>query len=99
MSTVEIFNPQGEKYANFLDLDTMVKPWLHILISDPSQDFILSTITRAISTRMQQFIGSPIAPQIYGPDDGHGKFDGGGGLFSSYIMLPKTPILKVISSD
>ena len=96
MSDVDIINPITDKYSNFLDLETMVKPWLFIDPDDTSMDFVLATITNGISVRMQSFIGSPIAPKVYGPDDGIGKFDGGNGLYASYIMLPKTPVLKVI---
>lgn len=95
--SINIFNSDTDKYANFLDVYTMVKPWLNIAQGDTSMDFILATLANGISVNVQSFIGAPIAPKTYGPDDGLGKFSGGDGLGASYIMLPRTPVLKVLN--
>jgi len=86
-----------ERYTTFLDVENQVKPWLRFLKVDTSYDEVLTIITEGVCTAAQRFLGTPIAPMLYGPDDGLGKFDGGAGLYSGYIMLPRTPVLQVIS--
>jgi hypothetical protein len=77
--------------------DIQVKPWLRFLKIDTSFDEILTIITAGCCTEVQRFIGAPIAPMVYGPDDGLGKFDGAASMNSGYIMLPRTPVLEVVS--
>jgi hypothetical protein len=91
-----ILNPRTTTYASFLDLD-ILKQWLMIDADDTTYDFQLQLLGDSISTRCQRFIGGPIAPQVYGPADGIGKFDGGGGPYQAYIMLPRVPVLQVTS--
>jgi hypothetical protein len=84
-------------YATYLDVEEQVKPWLQWAGVDTSHDFAMNLITDAVCTEAQRFIGGPIPATQFGPEDGLGKFDGGGGLNSGYIMLPRRPVVRVVS--
>jgi hypothetical protein len=86
-----------ERYTCYLSIEDQVKPWLRFLRVNTSFDEALTIITEGCCTAVQRFLGAPIAPILYSPDDGLGKFDGAAGLYSGYIMLPRTPVLQVVS--
>lgn len=85
-----------QRYPTYLDVDEQVKPYLQMAATDRTWDFLLQLVTDACCTEAQRFIGAPIAPTRFGPDDGLGKFDGSGGLNSGYIMLPRIPVVEVV---
>lgn len=86
-----------QTYQTYLDLEEEVKPWLQKAPTDTSGDANLQLLTDMACVQIQNYIGQPIAATRYGPDDGIGKFDGSGGLYSGYIMLPKCPVISVES--
>jgi hypothetical protein len=93
--------PLGTEYfSTYVDVELEVKPWLQmqgLRATSTERDFALQIITDAICTEVQRFTGRMIGPQTFGPADGIGKFDGSGGLFSGYIMLPRTPVIEIVS--
>ena len=88
-----------QTYQSYLDVQEQVKPWLQFsgISLSSTTDFILQLIVDSVCTQAQRFIGGPIASTQYGPGTGIGKFDGSGGLYSGYIVLPRRPIVKVTS--
>lgn len=87
-----------QTYQTYLDVDEQVLPWLRFggLTVGTTDKFTLQLMVDSVCAEAQRFIGGPIAPTQYGPGTGIGKFDGSGGLYSGYIMLPRYPVVEVI---
>ena len=86
-----------QTYAAYLDLAEQVKPWLQIDFTDDTHDVALNILINSTCTQVQRIIGGPVPETLYGPADGVGKFDGAASLASEYIMLPRTPVIQVVS--
>lgn len=89
----------SQTYATYVDVDTQVIPWLKFGGLNPSDTtrFILELITDSVCAEAQRFIGGPIALTRYQPTTGIGTFDGSGGLNSGFIMLPRFPVVEIMS--
>ena len=84
-------------YHSYLDVDTLVKPWLRMTPTNTSYDTVLNLIAESVCVQAQRFIGGPLAPYLFTPDDGIGKFDGAASLNSGYIVLPYVPVIQIVS--
>jgi hypothetical protein len=86
-----------ETFATYLDMTQEVMPWLRFNGIQTSEEFALQLIIDAVCTEVQKFIGGPVPATTFGPADGLGKFDGAAGMNSGYIMLPRRPVVEIIS--
>lgn len=86
-----------QTYQTYIDVQEQLKPWMQFsgITLSKTADMILQLIADSVCTQAQRYIGGPIAPTPYGPGTGIGKFDGSGGLYSGYIVLPRRPIVKI----
>lgn len=83
-----------EQYADFILL-TDAKQFLQIESNDTSRDWALQHAVSAACTGVSRFLNRPIGKTLYEPP--YGVFNGGSGNTSSYIWLPKFPVLEVVS--
>lgn len=84
----------SESYADYVLL-TDAKTFLQIDQDDTSRDWALQVAVSAACTKIQRFCNRPIGETLYEPP--FGVFNGGSGNTSSYIVLPRQPVLQVVS--
>lgn len=90
MSLVQ--NTTTPLWANFVDLDNDVKPWLQFPSTDTTADIQLQMVIDGICQWFQQALNKPIAPMEY-----DFRFDGWSGWNGAYLMLPYYPVLEITS--
>lgn len=81
-----------EIWNSFLDMKTEVKTWLHIPPTDTQWDANLQLIVDMACAWVQSYCGRPFAPKQY-----DFRFDGWSSWNGAYIMLPKYPVLEIVS--
>ncbi len=80
------------QFGAFLDVQQDVKPWLQLESTDTSNDSNLELLTDMACTWVQEYLGRPIGPTQY-----QWRFDGWSGWNGAYIMLPRTPVLEIVT--
>lgn len=83
----------SETYGNYIELED-AKQFLQIPDIDTARDFALQWCIGAACTAVQKFANRPLGKTLYEPP-AWGVFNGGAGNTSSYIILPKQPVLQV----
>lgn len=81
-------------YGSFIGLSE-AKEYLQYPADDESHDAAFQRIVDAACTWVQTFCGRPIGKTLYKPP--YGRFSGGAGINSSYIALPRFPVLQILS--
>jgi hypothetical protein len=84
-------NALSTEYGNFVDL-TETKTFLQLPASDTSRDGLLQDLIDGVSDWVQREVGRPLAQSRF-----TFKFDGSTGWRGSYIMLPYSPVLEIVS--
>ena len=83
-------NALSNIYANYVDLDEDVKPWLQInpivTANDPRLQLLIDTACQWV----QNYLGRPVGPTTYDR-----RFNGWTGWNGAYIELPYYPVLEV----
>lgn len=85
-------NAQSNIMANYVDLETDVKPWLQIPFTNTTVNTKLQAITDLACQWVQNYIGRPIAPTTYDR-----RFNGWNGWNGAYVELPYYPVLEIVS--
>lgn len=80
------------QWANYLDLDNDVKPYLQIPAASTASDVLLQGILEMSCTWVQNYLGRAVAPTQF-----FRRFSGWVGIQGAYIMLPYYPVLQMIS--
>jgi hypothetical protein len=82
----------GLQWGTYLDVVADVKPWMQYSTSDTTKDAALQLVTDAACSWIQGFLGSPLGSHRYDM-----RVDGGSGWMGTYIMLPRVPVLEIVS--
>lgn len=79
-------------WANYVDMNNDVKPYLQIPVGSVASDTILQGIIDMSCTWVQNYLGRPIAETEF-----FRRFSGWSGLSGACINLPYYPVLQVVS--
>ena len=79
-------------WANYVDVNQDVKPWMQLTVGQADADIRLQLITDMVCQWAQKRIGQPIAPTQFDR-----RFDGWAGWNGAYIELPYSPVLEITS--
>lgn len=92
MTTVVNSNGESNTWANYIDLNDDLKPWLQMDSYVSNSDIKLQAILDMACQWVQNYLGRPIAPTLFDR-----RFNGNTGWAGAYIELPYYPVLEISS--